>query len=164
MTLTPTGELVLPRARFILHQSSDPEADVMWEECGVTRVVRLGWHPSLSHTILPILTPSSPGLFPGRLEVQLGHPGQLTGGLESGGLDVAIMYDLELDVTWKTAALAELPPPRPRSERMLADLRFSGGHTWAIPEIVGVARGGVFVSLRSIQTMMKGPNLSYELM
>lgn len=46
VTLTPTGELVLPRARFILHQASELEADVMGEERGVTGAVRLGCYPS----------------------------------------------------------------------------------------------------------------------
>ncbi len=111
VTLTPTGELVLPRARFILHQASELEADVMGEERGVTGVVRLGCYPSLSPTILPVLITEFTDSHPeARLEVQENTQDQLTRGLESGELDVAIMYDLELDGTWKTATLVELPP------------------------------------------------------
>lgn len=111
VTLTPTGELVLPRARFVLHQASELEADVMGEERGVTGVVRLGCYPSLSPTILPVLITEFTGSHPdARLEVQENTQDELSRGLESGELDVAIMYDLELDGAWKSAALAGLSP------------------------------------------------------
>lgn len=111
VSLTPTGELILPRARFVLHQASELEADALGEERGITGVVRLGSYPSLSPTVLPVLITEFTELHPdARLEVQENTQDQLTRGLESGELDVAIMYDLELDPTWKSAILAELPP------------------------------------------------------
>jgi DNA-binding transcriptional LysR family regulator len=44
------------------------------------------------------------------VEVAENTQNQLTRGLENGELDVAIMYDLDLLGTWRTATLAELQP------------------------------------------------------
>src|SRR3954469_23930605 len=50
VSLTPTGEAVLPRARVLLHQASELEADARSEERGVVGLVRLGCYPSLAPT------------------------------------------------------------------------------------------------------------------
>jgi DNA-binding transcriptional LysR family regulator len=111
VSLTPTGEAVLPRARFLLHQASELEADARGEERGVTGLVRIGCYPSLAPTALPALISGFTQAHPdARLEVYENTQDQLGKGLESGELDVAIMYDLELDPTWRSAVLAHLPP------------------------------------------------------
>ncbi|MGY1644413.1 LysR substrate-binding domain-containing protein [Geodermatophilus sp. SYSU D00703] len=111
VSLTPTGELVLPRARLLLHQASELEADARGEERGVTGVVRLGCYPSLAPTALPALISDFTQAHPdARLEVSENTQDQLSKGLDSGELDLAIVYDLDLDPTWRSAALAHLPP------------------------------------------------------
>jgi DNA-binding transcriptional LysR family regulator len=111
VSLTPTGEAVLPRARFLLHQASELEADARGEERGVTGLVRIGCYPSLAPTALPALISGFTQAHPdARLEVYENTQDQLGKGLESGELDLAIMYDLELDPTWRSAVLAHLPP------------------------------------------------------
>lgn len=111
VSLTPAGELVLPRARYVLFQAAELEADARGDERGVTGLVRLGCYPSLAPTVLPVLLSEFIKAHPeARLEVQENNQDQLTHGLESGALDLAIMYDLDLEPVWKTATLATLEP------------------------------------------------------
>jgi len=108
--LTPTGELLVPRARLLLHQALELEADVRGER-GASGVVRLGCYPSLAPTMLPPLitglAQSQPEIH---LEVTEATQDQLTASLEGGLLDAAIMYDLDLAPTWRRASLALLTP------------------------------------------------------
>jgi DNA-binding transcriptional LysR family regulator len=111
VSLTPTGELILTRARFLLHQASELEADARGEERGVSGLVRLGCYPSLAPTVLPVLISEFTKAHPdARLEVHENTQDELSKGLESGELDLAIMYDLDLDPGWKSVSLAHLTP------------------------------------------------------
>ena len=111
VSLTPAGEVVLPRAVHLLYQASELEADARGDERGVTGVVRLGCYPSLAPTVLPVLLSEFTRAHPeARVEVAENTQDQLTHGLESGELDLAIMYDLDLAGTWRTATLAHLQP------------------------------------------------------
>jgi DNA-binding transcriptional LysR family regulator len=111
VTLTPTGEVVLPRARLLLHHASELQADARGEERGVSGLVRIGCYPSLAPTALPALISDFTRAHPdARLEVYENTQDELSKGLESGQLDLAIMYDLDLDPTWRSASLAHLPP------------------------------------------------------
>ena len=110
VTLTPTGELVLPRARLILHQAAELEADARGVG-SVTGRVRLGCYPSLAPTLLPVLMSSFLERHPDvRLEITEATQDQLTTALEAGALDVAIMYDLGLDPDLRRTPFAHLPP------------------------------------------------------
>lgn len=125
VSLTATGELILPRARYLLHQASELEADARGEDRGVVGMVRLGCYPSLAPTVLPSLVEEFTGRHPSvRLEVHELTQDQLTHRLENGDLDLAIMYDLDLAATWRTATLRHL---RPRvflpAQHRLADSR-----------------------------------------
>src|SRR3954447_20692659 len=111
VSLTPTGEAVLARARALLHQASELEADARGEDRGVSGLVRLGCYPSLAPTVLPALISDFTGTHPdARLEVHENTQDQLSRGLDSGELDLAIVYDIDLDPSWRSAALAELTP------------------------------------------------------
>ncbi|MBB3082413.1 LysR family transcriptional regulator [Geodermatophilus sabuli] len=111
VSLTPTGEAVLPRARLLLHQASELEADARGEERGVSGLVRIGCYPSLAPTALPALISGFTTAHPdARLEVHENTQDRLSGGLDSGELDLAIVYDLDLDPAWRSAVLAHLSP------------------------------------------------------
>ena len=111
VSLTPAGELVLPRARFLLYQATELEAEARGDERALTGLVRLGCYPSLAPTVLPVLLSEFTKAHPeAGLEVQENTQDQLKRGLESGELDLAIMYDLDLDPIWKTVTLAHLQP------------------------------------------------------
>src|SRR5688572_18063523 len=119
VSLTPPGEAVLSRARALLHQASELEADARGEERGVSGLVRLGCYPSLAPTVLPALISDFTGTHPdARLEVHENTQDQLSSGLDSGELDLAIVYDIDLDPSWRSAPPAQLAPrlrvPRPR--------------------------------------------------
>lgn len=121
--LTPTGELVLRRARVLLHQAGELEADARGEEGGVSGRVRLGCYPSLAPTILPGIMSSFRAEHPAAvLEVQEATQDQLGAGLAAGSLDVAIMYDLDIPESWQRAPFAHLhptvvlPPDHPLAE------------------------------------------------
>ena len=121
--LTPTGELVLPRARAILRLGGELEADARGER-GVTGRVRLGCYPSLAPTILPVLMSGFLEAYPeARLEVVEATQDQLTMALETGAMDVAIMYDLSLEPSLEAHAFAHLPP----RVVLPADHRLAGG-------------------------------------
>jgi DNA-binding transcriptional LysR family regulator len=110
VSLTPTGEAVLARARALLHQASELEADARGEERGVSGLVRLGCYPSLAPTVLPALISDFTGTHPdARVEVHENTQDQLSKGLDSE-LDLAIVYDIDLDPSWRSAPLAELTP------------------------------------------------------
>ncbi|QCX26816.1 LysR substrate-binding domain-containing protein [Nocardioides jishulii] len=111
VSLTASGELVLPRARYLLHQASELEADARGDERGVSGLVRLGCYPSLAPTVLPQLVSDFARRHPeAHLEVHELTQDQLTSRLEAGDLDLAIMYDLDLAPSWRTATLAHLRP------------------------------------------------------
>lgn len=109
--LTPTGELLLPRARLLLHQAAEFEADARGSDSGVSGVVRLGCSPWFSPTVLPGLMSDFTHDHPdASIEVLEGPPDQLTSALTEGALDLAITYDLELPPSWQRAPFAQLPP------------------------------------------------------
>ncbi|KRE43375.1 LysR substrate-binding domain-containing protein [Knoellia sp. Soil729] len=111
VSLTPTGEVVLQRARFLLHQAGELEADARGEERGVSGAVRIGCYPSLAPTALPVLISEFTRANPdARLEVIENTQDQLSKAIETGELDLAIVYDLDLDPTWKSVVLAQLSP------------------------------------------------------
>jgi DNA-binding transcriptional LysR family regulator len=111
VSLTPTGEAVLVRAKYLLHQAGELEADARGEERGVSGVVRVGCYPSLAPTVLPVLVSEFTAAHPdARVEIYENTQDELTHRLESGELDLAIMYDLDLAPSWRTAQLAQLEP------------------------------------------------------
>ena len=74
-------------------------------------VVRIGCYPSLAPTALPVLISEFTQANPdARIEVMENTQDQLSKAVETGELDLAIMYDLDLDPTWKSVALARLSP------------------------------------------------------
>ena len=79
VSLSPAGEVVLPRARHLLYQASELEADARGDERGVTGVVRLGCYPSLAPTVLPVLLSEFTRAHPeARVEVAENTQDQLT--------------------------------------------------------------------------------------
>lgn len=111
VSLTGTGELVLPRARHLLHQASELEADARAEDRGVAGLVRLGCYPSLAPTVLPQLVSVFTTRHPdAKIEVHELTQDQLTTRLEMGELDLAVMYALDLAPTWQRATLHQLRP------------------------------------------------------
>lgn len=111
VSLTSAGELILVRARYLLHQAGELEADARGEEGGVVGLVRIGCYPSLAPTILPVLVSEFTTAHPrARAEVHEQTQDELSRALDSGELDLAIMYELDLDAAWKSVRLGRLSP------------------------------------------------------
>lgn len=109
VSVTASGELVLPRARYLLHQAAELEADARSEDRGVVGVVRVGCYPSLAPTVLPAMLHDFTTNHPdARIEVFEANQDELAAALETGEIDIAIMYDIDLHPSWRTAALAQL--------------------------------------------------------
>lgn len=109
--LTPTGEAVLARAKVLLQQASELQADAAGEGGIVAGPLVIGCYPSLSPTVLPALLRSFTQRYPKvRVELREDTQNRLRKQLDDGELDLAIVYDLELSPEWRTTRLATRKP------------------------------------------------------
>lgn len=111
VTLTAAGEMVLPRARNLLHQALELQVDARDGEGDAAGLLRLGCYPSLSPTLLPALLDTFARAHPrARVEVVEDNQDRLLAALDAGDLDLAIGYDIDVDPVWRSARLASLRP------------------------------------------------------
>ncbi|MBB3051136.1 DNA-binding transcriptional LysR family regulator [Prauserella isguenensis] len=104
--LTPTGEAVLSRARTLLRQAGELQADPSGEDGVVAGPLALGCDPSLGSTVLPELLRGFTRRYPDvRVELHEATRNSLRSSLDDGELDLAIGYDLGLSPDWRAAAL-----------------------------------------------------------
>ncbi|UYP20133.1 LysR family transcriptional regulator [Rhodococcus sp. Z13] len=109
--LTPTGHVVLERAKLLLHHASELESDARSEAGDVVGRVSVGCYPSLGPTLLPPLIADFTRAHP-RAQVDFHEDTQnrLTGLLASHDLDVAFLYDIDLDPELERIALSVRKP------------------------------------------------------
>lgn len=109
--LTPTGEAVLLRARALLQQAGELQADARGSGGVVTGPIAVGCYPALGPTILPSMLYAFTKEFP-RASVEFHEDTQnrLRSELERGELDLAIVYDLDLSPEWRTLPLMTREP------------------------------------------------------
>ncbi|NLU83939.1 LysR substrate-binding domain-containing protein [Rhodococcus sp. HNM0569] len=109
--LTPTGEAVLGRARQLLQQAGELQADASGVGGVVAGPVAVGCYPALGPTILPSLIDGFTSEYP-RASVQFHEDtqNQLRTRLDDGALDLAIVYALDLSPEWRTRTLMERTP------------------------------------------------------
>ncbi|MFD6673725.1 LysR substrate-binding domain-containing protein [Rhodococcus zopfii] len=109
--LTPTGEGVLERARILLHQAGELQADARAEAGEVVGRVKVGCYPSLGPTVLPALLDGFIRSHPRvHLDFHEDDQNHLTAQLESGELDVAVMYALDLRPGLGTVTIGQRNP------------------------------------------------------
>ena len=109
--LTPTGEAVLGRARALLRQANEIQADAIGESGGVAGPVTVGCYPSLGPTILPPLLQGFLARYPrASVEFREDTQNRLRDQVDRGELDVCIVYDLDLSPEWRTEVLAMRAP------------------------------------------------------
>ncbi|EOM77334.1 LysR family transcriptional regulator [Rhodococcus rhodnii] len=111
ISLTPTGEAVLGRARTLLQQATELQDDATGSTGTVVGPVAIGCYPALGPTLLPSMIAGFTSMYP-RASVAFREEtqNQLRGALESGQLDVAIVYDLDLPPTWRLEPLLRREP------------------------------------------------------
>lgn len=109
--LTPTGQSVLARARILLQQANEIQADASGASGGVVGPVIVGCYPSLGPTVLPALLRGFTQRHPrATVEFREDNQDRLRTQVEDGELDVCIVYDLELSPQWRTEALMQRIP------------------------------------------------------
>ncbi|MEU3269711.1 LysR substrate-binding domain-containing protein [Saccharomonospora sp. NPDC006951] len=111
VALTPTGETVLTRAKALLYQAGELQADAAGEEGGVAGPLAIGCYPSLGPTLLPSLLHDFTQRYPrAKIAVREDTQDRLRRRLDDGELDVVIVYDLDLSPEWRTVVLTTREP------------------------------------------------------
>ena len=106
VTLTPTGHEVLDRARVLLHHAAELERDAHSEAGAVVGPVAVGCYPSLGPTLLPSLLADFIRIHPrARVDFREDTQNRLRGLLDAHELDVAFLYDLDLEPGLEIAKL-----------------------------------------------------------
>ncbi|MEE2061410.1 LysR family transcriptional regulator [Rhodococcus artemisiae] len=109
--LTPTGHAVLERAKNVLHVATELESDAHSEAGSVVGPVAVGCYPSLGPTLLPSLIAGFTEAHPrARVDFREDTQDRLRALLDSRELDVAFLYDLELDPGLETVVLDSREP------------------------------------------------------
>lgn len=109
--LTPTGEAVLARARVLLHEAAELQADALGEGGAVAGPIAIGCYPALGPTILPSMLYGFTTKFPrAQVEFREDTQNRLRAQIEGGELDLAIVYDLDLSPEWRTQELMKREP------------------------------------------------------
>lgn len=104
--LTPTGHAVLDRAKTLLHHAAELESDAHSEAGSVAGPVAVGCYPSLGPTLLPSLLAGFTRAHPrARVDFREDTQNRLRALLDSHDLDVAFLYDLELEPGLDTATV-----------------------------------------------------------
>ncbi len=109
--LTPTGHAVLERAKMLLHHASELESDARSEAGDVVGPVAVGCYLSLAPTLLPAIIADFTRAHP-RADVDFREDTQnrLRMLLDSHELDVAFLYDLDLEPGLETVTLDKREP------------------------------------------------------
>ncbi|QBI53585.1 LysR family transcriptional regulator [Streptomonospora litoralis] len=111
ITLTPTGNQVLRRARQLLRQAEDLEGEASAGEGPLTGVLSVGCFVTMAPTVLPPLLQGFSALHPG-LTVDFTEDTQdvLQRRLLSGELDLAVIYDMDVLPEMARAELFSVRP------------------------------------------------------
>lgn len=122
MALTASGKTMLEYARRILDEVERARAEIQPTEGPMRGIVNVGILASLAGTLAIPFSAAVASEFPGiRLRLLVGYAGHLLKWLESGDLDIALMYpEREAAVQVKTLlseALWAVAPPSARLQR-----------------------------------------------
>jgi DNA-binding transcriptional LysR family regulator len=94
MVITPSGEVLLERARRALHELERARSELTPTPGEVTGLVSLGVLESLLELIVPALVDSVTAKFPGvEIRVLSGFSGYLQEWLDDGVVDIALLYN-----------------------------------------------------------------------
>ena len=108
LTLTSSGVQLLPHARRVLAEA-DELASLATGRGRISGPIAVGCYPTLAPTVLPPLLQDFGALHPGvELTIHEATQDQLTEGLASGRLDVAVVYDMLVPGNTRRARLYEL--------------------------------------------------------
>lgn len=105
MTLTPAGELLVERARRALHELALARTEIRPSGGGVTGIVRVGLLESALDVLAEPLATAVARRHPGiELRLLTAYSGYLRDWLDSGDIDMSLLYNLD-----DTASLTMVP-------------------------------------------------------
>ncbi|RAN76090.1 LysR family transcriptional regulator [Bacillus sp. SRB_336] len=129
LQLTAAGEYFAVRARALLGSADDLLAEMSGAAGQLKGPVKLGCFASFAASVLPAILDGFPKLHPGvAVDVVVGTHDELLPALESGRLDLAIVYDMELPpgfqrrTIYETELQAVLPFDHPLARQESVDL------------------------------------------
>jgi DNA-binding transcriptional LysR family regulator len=129
LQLTAAGEYFAVRARQLLGSADDLLAEMSGAAGELKGPVKLGCFASFAASVLPAILDGFPKLHPGVVvDVVVGTHDELLPALESGRLDLAIVYDMELPpgfqrrTIYETELQAVLPVDHPLARQETVDL------------------------------------------
>lgn len=129
LQLTPAGEHFAVRARGLLKDAEDLLSEMSGATGDLKGPVKLGCFASFAASVLPAILDGFPKRYPGvQVEVVVGTHDELLPALESGRLDLAIVYDMELPpgfqrrIIYETELQAVLPVDHPLAQQESVNL------------------------------------------
>ncbi|MGW9479789.1 LysR substrate-binding domain-containing protein [Saccharomonospora azurea] len=109
--LTPTGQAMLARARVLLQQPSEMEAESIDASGELSGPLSIGCYPTVGPTVLPPLLARFTDRYPAvTIRFHEATADELAIKLDSGELDTVIVYDLDIPPTWQSATLLTRHP------------------------------------------------------
>ncbi|WP_217178836.1 LysR family transcriptional regulator [Streptomyces sp. AC495_CC817] len=128
LTLTPAGQLFAERARRIIADTQELVLGAGQDQ-ELRGPVKLGCYSSFATNVVPELLEGFPKRHPGvQLEITVGTNEELLAGLETGRLDVALVFDVSLPVGYRrrriyaTELEVHLHPEHPLASADAVDL------------------------------------------
>ena len=111
VTATASSENILHSARALLAHATDLQSQIMTKGDTISGELKLGSFSTLASSILPRLVNSFSSKHPEiQLKITEGTQVELLDGLNSGQLELALLYDLDLPSSIKKTKLTELTP------------------------------------------------------
>ena len=111
VTATASAENILHSARALLAHATDLQSQIMTKGDTISGELKLGSFSTLASSILPRLVNSFSSKHPEiQLKITEGTQVELLDGLNSGQLEMALLYDLDLPSSIKKTKLTELTP------------------------------------------------------
>ncbi|GII90660.1 LysR family transcriptional regulator [Sinosporangium siamense] len=129
-SLTPAGRHVAERARRIIHDADAIAGDLAGADGELRGPAHLGCYTGLGPTIVPPLLDGFPRIHPAvEIAVTVGPNDEILPALESGRLDIAVVYDMDLPPklqqlpVYRTEVVALLPADHPLAGQPAVELR-----------------------------------------
>ncbi len=111
VTATASAENILHSARALLAHATDLQSQIMTKGDTISGELNLGSFSTLASSVLPRLVNSFSSKHPEiQLKITEGTQVELVDGLNSGQLEMALLYDLDLPSSIKKTKLMELTP------------------------------------------------------
>ena len=142
VTATANAKSILHSARALLAHATDLQSQIMTKGDTISGELKLGSFSTLASSILPRLINSFSSKHPEiQLKITEGTQVELLEGLNSGQLEMALLYDLDLPASIERTKLtaltphAVLPPGHPLSTQADVDIADLAGEPFILLDV-----------------------------